>query len=406
MTKSRGRHPHQRLTDIAIRKIKIAGRFADGNGLYLVVDPSLSKRWVLRTIIRGRRCDIGLGSLKLTSLADARVEAARLRRIARTGGDPLADRRREQRAALTFREAAKRHYDSISPTFRNHKHRAQWWSSLEMYVFSIFGDRDVASIESSDVLKVLYPIWTKKQETASRVKQRVKCVLDWAKASGFRTGENAVDGVKKVLPKIRQGDQHHKALPYSDVSRFVHDLREFNTSESLKLGFEFAILTVGRTIEVIQAQWPEIDFDQQLWTVPASRMKAGRIHRVPLSDRCLEILRRAKELTDGGLFVFPGRSVGRPWSNNAFLSVLKRMGRRDSTGHGFRTCFRVWAGERQSHVNRDVPEMALAHVIKDKTEAAYFRTDLFELRRDLMDKWTLFATQQPDIKGKIIPMSA
>lgn len=406
MTKPRGRHPQQRLTDLSIRKIKTAGRYADGNGLYLVVDPSLAKRYVLRTSIRGRRCDIGLGSTKLTSLADARLEAARLRRVARTGGDPLTERRREQRKTLTFREAAKRHYDTVAPTYRNPKHRAQWWSSLEMYVLPIFGHRDVDSIEPADVLKALTPIWISKRQTADRVRQRIKNVLDWAKTAGFREGENAVEGVKKGLPNARSTERHHKALSYRDVPSFVQDLRKFNSSESMKLAFEFAILTVGRTKEVIEAQKPEIDFDQKLWTVPGSRMKAGREHRVPLSDRALEILRRAFEISDGGAFVFPGRSVGRPWSNNAFLSVLKRMDRRDSTGHGFRTSFRVWAGEQQGHVNRDVPEKALAHVVSNKTEAAYFRTDLLELRRELMEKWAEFVTTPPEARGKVIPMSA
>jgi integrase len=398
MTKPRGRHPHNKLSAVRVRNIKEAGRYADGNGLYLVVDPSGARRWILRTVIRGHRRDLGLGSTQLVELADARVEAARLRRLARTGADPFVERRRERRKTLTFKEAAKRVHESHAGTFKNVKHRAQWLSSLEADVFPVFGDRPVDSIEASDVLKALSPIWTTKPETARRLKQRIKVVLDWAKASGYRTGDNAVDGVAKVLPKVRQTAAHHPALPYKDIPAFVLVLRDFNASASIKLAFEFLILTAARTSEVLEARWAEIDREKDTWTVPASRIKAGREHRVPLSARSLEILDDAKAMADGGPFVFPGRSPNAPLSNMAFLMLLRRMARKDITAHGFRSSFRDWAAEMKASTPRTVVESALAHVVKDKTEAAYFRSDLFELRRELMDAWERFAMTQP--KGK------
>jgi integrase len=279
MTKPRGRHPQQRLTALKVTNIKVAGRHADGNGLYLVVDPSGARRWILRTIVRGRRRDIGLGSTQLVSLAQARVKAAQLRLLARSGGDPLAERRRERRKTLTFKEAAKRVHEAHSATFKNDKHKAQWLASLEADVFPVFGDREIDSIESSDVLKALTPIWTTKPETARRLRQRIKVVLDWAKASGYRMGDNAVEGVGKVLPRVRQAPTHHPALPYAEVSAFVHQLRDFNTSTSIKLAFEFLILTAARTSEVLEARWNEMDRELKIWTVPAASPAGARTVR-------------------------------------------------------------------------------------------------------------------------------
>jgi integrase len=406
MTKPRGRHPHHRLTAVKVNRINAAGRHADGNGLYLVVDPSGARRWILRTVVRGRRRDIGLGSTRLVTLAEARVRATQFRHLARSGGDPLAARRRERRPTLTFREAAKKVHESHAATFKNAKHRAQWLGSLEADVFPVFGDRDVDAVESPDVLKALAPIWTTKPETARRLKQRIKVVLDWAKASGHRTGDNAVEGVSKVLPKVRQTAAHHPALPYRDVPTFVHSVRAFKASQSIKIAFEFLILTAARTSEVLDARWEEIDLEARIWTVPANRIKAGREHRVPLSPRCLEILDVAKGMADGGPFVFPGRSPKTPLSNMAFLMLLRRMERQDITAHGFRSSFRDWAAEMRPLTPRAVVESALAHVVRDKTEAAYFRSDLFELRRELMTAWDAFATAEPTEVGKVLRMRA
>jgi integrase len=341
----------------------------------------------------------------LVDLADARLEATRLRRLARSGGDPLAERRRERRIVPTFREAARQVHQAYAATFRNAKHKAQWLSSLEAYVFPVFGDRPVDLVETADVLKSLSPIWTKKPETARRLKQRIKLVLDWAKASGHRTGDNAVEGIAKVLPKVQPSGRHFPSLKYDQVPAFLQALRACKASESAKLAFEFKILTATRTGEVIRARWEEIDRPAKMWTVPGSRMKSGREHRVPLSTRCLQLLAAAEAVADGGPYVFPGRSPKAPLSNMVFLMILRRMARRETTGHGFRSSFRNWAAERMASTPRDVAEAALAHVVKDKTEAAYYRSDLFELRRKLMEAWCNFATTMPDKTGKALPMT-
>lgn len=389
--KPRGKHPNQRLTAVRVRGLTEPGRYADGNGLYLVVDPSGSKRWLLRTAINRRRCDLGLGSAQLVSLADARAEAARLRRIARDGGDPLAERRRERRTVPTFQQAALQVHAAHSSTFRNEKHKAQWLSSLTAYVFPAFGERLVSAVDSRDVLKALTPIWSTKPETARRLKQRIKVVLDWAKASGHRSGDNPVDGITKVLPRGRQAQAHHAALPYAKVPAFLETVRSADANAASKLAFEFLVLTAARTSEVLGARWAEIDREAKTWTIPANRIKAGREHRVPLSKRCLEILEEADTLADGDPYVFPGRSAKAPLSNMVFLMLLRRVGQAGITAHGFRSTFRDWAAER-TNVPRAVCEAALAHVVKNKSEAAYFRSDVFELRRELMETWSKFAT--------------
>lgn len=389
--KPRGRHPDKRLTAVGVRHAKAPGRYADGNGLYLFVDASGAKRWLLRTVIAGKRCDLGLGSAQTVPLIDAREEAARLRRIARAGGDPLVERHRARRSVPTFRDAAEQVHAAHSPSFRNAKHAAQWLASLTADVFPVFGDRPVNAIESGDVLKALAPIWTTKPETARRLKQRIKTVLDWAKVKGFRAGENPVDGVTKGLPRVRPAVAHHAALPYNQVPAFLQTLRDADAGVATRLSFEWLILTAARTSEVLGARWEEIDRTTGTWTIPAARIKSGRDQRVPLSPRCLALLEQAAAITDGGPFVFPGHAPMKPLSNMVFLMLLRRLERDDITAHGFRSAFRDWSAER-TNFPRAVCEAALAHVVRDKAEAAYLRSDLFELRRSLMETWAAFAT--------------
>jgi integrase len=397
--KPQGRHPQQRLTAVKVKALKQPGRYADGQGLYLFVDQNGAKRWIWRGVVKGKRCDLGVGSVALVSLADARVEAVRLKTIAWKGGDPLAERRRERRGTITFKHAAQQVHAAHSATFKNEKHKVQWLASLEADVFPVFGERPVDSIDSADVLKALAPIWTKKPETARRLKQRVKVVMDWATASGYRTGENPVEGVSRVLPRHKTQQVHHPALPYSDVPKFIESVRATDAGEVTKLAFEFLILTAARTSEGLGARWEEIDLKSRTWTIPGVRIKAGREHRVPLSRRCLEILNQADAVRDGGPYVFPGRSSKAPLSNMAFLMLLRRMERTDITAHGFRSSFRDWAAEKTNRP-RAVVEAALAHVVKDKTESAYFRSDLFDLRRRLMDDWERFVMKLP---AKVLP---
>ena len=390
------KHPEKALSAVKIKNAK-PGRHADGNGLYLVVDDSGAKRWLLRTVIRGKRCDLGLGGHSLVSLADAREEAARLRKIARKGGDPLAERREELRVVPTFEVAAREVHGAHAATFKNEKHAAQWITTLETYVFPAFGSRQVGEIEPRDVLEVLTPIWNQKAETARRVRQRIKTVFDYAKAKGWRSGDNPVEGVTKVLPKQMEKKEHFAAMPYAKVPEFITALAVANVSMSIKLAFEFLILTASRTSEVQLAKWPEIDLETKTWTVPAERMKAKVEHRVPLCERCLEILEAAQKISDGGEYVFPGRSAHRPLSNMAFLKALERMEYGNITAHGFRSSFRDWA-EEKTHTQNSVIEASLAHTVKSKVEAAYLRTTLFDKRRDLMRIWANFVTAKPSAK--------
>jgi integrase len=383
------RHPEKALTAVKIKALKKSGRYADGNGLYLIVDPSGAKRWVIRTVVHGRRRDIGLGGLRLVSLAEAREKAAAYRKIARAGGDPVAQRNKEGRTVPTFAEAARGTHQEHRRAWKSGKHGAQWLTTLSTYVFPVFGNRRVDEIGTPDVLNALSPIWLNKPETARRVRQRIKTVLDWAKAAGFRSGENPADGVSKGLPRQPDRKGHFGAIPYEGVPEFVARLREGNGGELARLAFEFLILTATRTSEVLNARWDEVDLDRAVWTIPAKRMKAGREHRVPLGPRAIEILKRARELSAGDEMIFPGARSGRPMSNMVFLMMLQRMGLRDVTAHGFRSAFRDWAAEATSFP-REVCEMALAHAITDKTEAAYRRGDLFEKRRALMIKWNEF----------------
>ena len=293
----------------------------------------------------------------------------------------------------SFEEAAKAVHAAHAMSFKNEKHRKQWLSSLDG-VFSAFGSKHVDAITSADILASLSPQWLTRPETSRRILQRVRTIFEWCKAQGYCAGDNPTQGIAKVLPKQRAAKGHHAALPYQNLPAFVQALREGDAGEVVKLAFEFTILCASRTSETLNATWAEIDLETKTWTIPGPRMKAGIEHRVPLSPRCITILERAKARSDGGPYVFPGRSPKKPLSNMVFLMALRRMERRDVTAHGFRSTFRDWAAER-TNVPRAVCEAALAHTLRDKTEAAYNRTDLFVRRRDLMTSWSRFATSTP-----------
>ncbi|MCH9027048.1 MAG: integrase arm-type DNA-binding domain-containing protein [Proteobacteria bacterium] len=400
--KTRGPHPHKALTATAVRALKKPGKYADGNGLYLIVDVSGSKRWELRTVVQRRRRDIGLGGLTLVSLAEAREEAACMRKTARKGGDPLVERRKASAQIPTFKEAAILVHEEHSATWKNKKHAAQWIKTLKEYTFPLFGDRSVDLVDTPDVLNALSKIWLTKPETARRVRQRIGTVLDWAKAAGHRTGDNPINGIVKGLPNQPKKQKHHAALPYSEVNSFIRKLGKADANESTRLAFEFLILTATRTSEVILAKWSEIEAEKETWTIPSERMKAGRKFRVPLSQRCIEILAQAKELSYGGPYIFPGRSEKKPLSTMVFLMMIRRMGK-EITAHGFRSSFRDWAAEL-TNFSREVCEMALAHTVSDKVEAAYLRGDLFDKRRQLMDTWAAFVGS--DTSAKILTLRA
>jgi integrase len=288
--------------------------------------------------------------------------------------------------AVTFKECARRYIAAHQPGWQNPKHAAQWGSTLEAYVYPVFGDFPIQGVDVGLVLKALEPVWTTKPETASRVRGRIERIFDWATARGYRQGENPArwrGHLENLLPKktkIRRV-KHHAALPYPEIGAFISQLRRHGGIASSAL--EFAILTAARTNEVVGARWSEIDLPERLWTIPAERMKVGKEHRVPLSDAAVAIVKQMQTVRSSD-FVFPGGSIRRPISNMAMLMVLRRMGRSDLTTHGFRSSFRDWVAERTGFP-AEVAEMALAHAVGDKVEAAYRRGDLYQKLRQLAE---------------------
>lgn len=389
MAKS-GKHPDRALTAVGVRNLKKPGRYADGGGLYLHVDGPDTKRWVLRVQIKGgRRTDIGLGGLSTTTLAEAREKSLIYRKMAREGIDPVAAKRETEKIVPTFSEAAEKVYASHSKGWSNARHATQWINSLTTYAYPQIGTTPVDQITPADVAAALESIWFEKPETARRVRQRIGAVLDWSTTKGHREGVNPVEGVKASFAKKKVGaKKHFPAMPYQDAPDFLATLRAADASLPVKTALEFLILTVGRTNEVIKADWQEIDHDDATWAVPAARMKRKIEHRVPLSPRALVLLEIMKPLTGGSGLIFPGEKAGEPLSDGALLKTLNRYAP-EYTVHGFRSSFRDWAEER-THFTRAVCEQALAHGLRDKTEAAYNRSDLFEKRRGLMASWDAF----------------
>ena len=391
-----------RLSSLTVKHARKAGMLADGNGLYLQVTRANARSWIFRYYRNGKSREMGLGSLNAVSLAGARLKAAACRGLLADGTDPIAarDAERAQRAledarAITFDQCAEAFITAHSAAWKNQKHVAQWKATLRTYVSPVCGSLPVQVIDVALVMKVLEPIWTTKPETAARLRGRIESILNWAKARGYRTGENPAlwkGHLSNLLPahsKIAKV-KHHAALPYNQTSQFIAALRRQDGIASLAL--EFAILTAARTGEIIGARWAEIDLEAKVWTVPASRMKNGREHRVPLSVEALAVLTKVSQ-GEPEEFVFAGRKK-RPLSNMAFLMLLRRMGHDKLTGHGFRSTFRDWAAER-TNFQAEIAEAALGHVVGNKVEAAYRRGDFFEKRRRLMEAWAQFATTAP-----------
>jgi len=391
------RHLHT-LSARTVATLTKPGRHSDGGGLYLSVNRSGARSWVFMWKVGGKRREMGLGSLRDVSLAKARERAAEARQKLADGLDPIAAR--DKPKVMTFGEAADALIESMSSSWRNEKHRAQWKMTLTVYCEPL-RPKPVAEIGTEDVLKVLQPLWAAKPETASRLRGRIERVFDYARAHGQRTGENPArwrGHLEAILPKrakLTRG--HHKAMHFDEIPTFIKALRERDGAAPSAL--EFAILTAARSGEVMGARWDEFDLEMQVWTVPATRMKAGREHRVPLSGRAVEILMtmQQKRLSD---FVFPGMKAGRPLSVMALEMVLRRM-KIDVTVHGFRSAFRDWVGER-TYFPREVAEAALAHLVGDAVERAYRRGDALEKRRKLMDAWANFLEQKT--RSNIVPM--
>jgi integrase len=401
----------ERLTALGVSRAKVPGYYPDGAGLYLQITATGAKSWVYRFMLAGKAREMGLGPLPDTSLSEARGKALEARKLRREGIDPI-ERRKATRAAarldaalaITFKECAARYIASHSKGWRTRKHAELWTNTLATYAEPVLGALPVQGISTRLVMDVLEPIWAKKPETAGRVRQRIESVLDWARVHGYREDENPArwrGHLDNLLPPQAKVARvvHHPALPYVETGSFMAALR---TQEGVGAkALEFAILTAGRTGEVLGARWDEVDLDSKTWIIPAGRMKGEREHRVPLSAPAIAVVAALKQNRTGD-HVFPGGKTGRPLSNMAMLVLLRRMNRSDLTVHRFQSTFRDWAAERTAYPN-EVVEMALAHAVGNKVEAAYRRGDLFEKRRRLMDDWAAFC-ESPAVSGKVMPI--
>jgi integrase len=405
-----------RLTALQVERAKEPGMVADGGGLYLQVTKG-GRSWVYRFMLNKRAREMGLGPVALYSLAEARAAAQEARKLRHQGIDPI-EARRATRAqtrldaakAMTFQQCADAYIAKHRAGWRNGKHAAQWEATLATYAGPVIGGLPVQAIDTALVMKVIDPLWVVKPETASRLRGRIERVLDWARVRGYRSGDNPArwrGHLDHLLPprgKVRRVE-HHAALPYAELSGFLVALREQEGIAARAL--EFTIVTAARTGETIGATRDEVNWTDKIWIIRAERMKARKEHRVPLCDRALAILREMKPpdnaATAGAQFVFPGSKAGQPLSNMAFLMLLRRMGRGDLTVHGFRSSFRDWAAERTNFPS-EVAEMALAHVVGSKVEAAYRRGDMFDKRRRLMDAWGEYCTKAPVEGGKVLAL--
>src|SRR4051812_5548317 len=410
-----------KLSAVEVAKAKGPAVLHDGGGLYLRIAPIGANSWVFRFQIEGKRRDMGLGPYPDITLARAREKASAHRTQSREGAALIAAKRDNRQAQLlaqaegcTFREVAEEYIARNEAGWRNAKHRQQWRNTLATYVYPVIGNLPVAAVDTGLVVQVLDPIWTTKPETASRVRGRVEAVLDTATVRGYRQGPNPAQwkgNLAHILParsRVRRVE-HHAALPFDELPEFLAALGERPGMAARAL--EFVIYTAARTGEALGATWGEIDIEAKVWTIPARRMKANREHRVPLSAAALDVLGRVRPLallTDGkpdpAAPVFPGPRRALPMSNMVMLMLLRRMGRDDLTAHGFRSSFSDWAAERTAFP-REVVEMALAHAIANKAEAAYRRLDLLQKRRQLMEAWGRFCTA-PATSGDVVPMRA
>lgn len=398
-----------KINRLTARMVALAkpGLHADGGNLYLRVAASGARSWVFLYRSGGKQRELGLGSAGPVgvSLADARTKAAEARQTLQGGTDPLEGRRAAEAArkaaATTFASVADQYVADHRAGWSNGKHVAQWRMTLGDSYCKAIRSKPVGDIGIDEVLEVLKPVWQKRPETARRIRMRLERVLDAAKVMGLRSGENPArwrGNLDHLLPAHAKATKtHHAALPYAEVPAFMRALAERPAMAALAL--RFLILTASRTSEVLEAEWSEIDMDAKVWTIAADRMKARRIHRIPLSDAALEVLKAAKGKDP--LLVFPGQKPGRPLSNMAMLILLQRMKVDEvTTTHGFRSSFRDWAAECTSYPG-EVAEMALAHVVENATEAAYRRGDLFEKRKALMDDWAAFVMKAVAAKGGV-----
>jgi integrase len=397
-----------RLTAASL-KSKKRGMHSDGNHLVLQVTPAkdgvgTNRSWIFRYVLGGRARSMGLGSTAFISLKDAREAAVQYSKLLHRGVDPIAHRDAERAAkiaesakSMTFEEAAKRYIHAHKDRWSNQQHAQQWPASLRRYIFPVLGKVDVSQIDTPLVVRSLEKVWKEKPETGSRLRGRIESILDWCAVRGLRPQDVPNPArwsghIEHVLPKPKRQIEHHAAMPWQEVPAFMVKLREVDGTIARAL--EFLILTAARRQEVRGMVWDEVDLDVKnpLWTVPANRMKAGEEHRVPLSARCIEMLRDFALRSAKSTLVFPGPRTGGQFGTKNLSDLLERLGHGEVTTHGFRSSFRDWAGEQTGFAN-DVIEAALAHTVGDKTKRAYFRSDLFDKRRQLMNAWSRFCSQ-------------
>jgi len=412
--RAKSTHKPGKLAPVALKSLG-DGWHSDGGNLYLFVRGD-SRAWVFRFVAPdGKRRNMGLGSQYAVTLAEARKQAANLREQVKhpiTPHDPLAVRQKARidnkltsRKQMTFKACALAYIEAHRGEWKNPKHAQQWENTLATYAYPVFGDLPVATIDDALVLKVLIPIWESKTETATRLRGRIESVLDWATFSKFRQGENPARWKGHLDNSLAKPNKvakvkHHAALPYVEMGTFMADLRQRDGLGARAL--EFAILTAARSGEVRGATWDEIDLANKLWIIPAERMKANKEHRVPLSDAAVKLLETLPRVDDGVL-VFPSSKVNRPISDMTLTAVLRRMERGDLTAHGFRSTFRDWAAEATNYPS-DMAEMALAHTIGDKVEAAYRRGDMLKKRFRMMNDWATYCGTVRKVSAEVVPI--
>ena len=401
-----------KLSAVAVQKAKEPGYYGDGGGLWLQISKLGGKSWVFRFTLHGKAREMGLGPLHTISLAEARVKALHYRKAVADGRDPIGERQAEQaRGKLeaaktkTFSECAKAYIEAHRAGWKNEKHGKQWTATLQTYAFPAIGTLPVAAIDTGLVMRVLEPIWYEKTETASRLRSRIESVLSWATVRGYRQGENPArwkNCLKELLParnKVK-AVKNHAALPYVEIGAFMADLRQRKGITPRAL--EFAILTAARSVEARGATWLEIDLQARIWTIPANRMKAGKEHRIPLSEEAVGLLEAMPHM-EGSEYVFPAPRGGQ-LSDMSLMEVLRRMEHGDVTQHGFRSSFKDWAGETTAYP-REVIEQALAHKLKDKTEAAYQRGDMLAKRARLMTDWARYCSTVQKVSGNVVSIN-
>lgn len=397
------------LTAIEAKRITEPGRHPVGTvpGLMLMVRDNGVKGWVLRVSIRGKRADIGLGGYPGVTLADAVKRARDLRAGIPKGVDPRAEKKAAKAELMTFQRAADEYIKLHRASWKNAKHAQQWENTLAAYVHPTIGAVPVKDVDTPHILEILKPHWTTKNETMVRVRNRIELVLSWAMASGHRDrGLNPAawrGHLDHALPKPSKVNnrQHHAAMPWQDVPEFMRKVAQVEGMSARCL--EFTILTACRSGESRGAKWDEIDLNGKVWNIPAERMKAGRAHRVPLSDRVVKLLQALPRI-EGETLVFPGAKENTPLSDMSLTMLLRRHAT-GVTAHGFRSSFRDWAAETTSYPG-EVCEMALAHAVGDAVEAAYRRGDLFAKRAALMQDWAAYATKPQEAAGTVTPIRA